>query len=355
MNDRSAPGALPATLSDAATTSRLPLASGLARTASRIVLQRGLQALIVATLVGTLSFVMMRLLPGDMAFRIAAGRYGYDMVTAQAAEAVRAELGLGLPWSQALIQWWHRLLQGDLGLSAVTGAPVIAEIGHQLGHTLTLAIAALAVSCAIAVPLGFVAGLHAGGTMDRATLVASVLLRAKPPFVLGIVLVSVLSIDFALIPAAGPHEHGGLIAPAITLGLGLAATSMRVARDAMAAVASSPYFRFAQTKGLTDRDALLRHGIRNAAIPLVAYLGVQLVFLVEGVVVIETLFAWPGIGHALVHAIFGRDVPMIQGTAIVMGLMFVALNTLVDLACAGIDPRLRLRPWSRGARHGGAQ
>lgn len=353
MNEQSASLPDEASLPDASPTGRAS-AGGLGRAVGRIVLQRGVQALIVAALVGTLSFLMMRLLPGDMAFRVAAGRYGYDMVTAQAAEAVRAELGLGLPWAQALMQWWHRLLQGDLGLSAVTGAPVVAEIGHQLGHTLMLAMAALAVSCAIAVPLGFVAGLRAGGAADRATLVASVLLRAMPPFVLGIVLVSVLSIDFALIPAAGPHDHGGLLAPAITLGLGLSATAMRVARDAMAAVTSSAYFRFAQTKGLADRDALLRHGVRNAAIPLVAYLGVQLVFLVEGVVVIETLFAWPGIGHALVHAIFGRDVPMIQGTAIVMGLLFVVLNTVVDLACAGIDPRLRLRPWSRGTGTGSA-
>ena len=115
---------------------------------------------------------------------------------------------------------------------------------------------------------------------------------------------------------------------------------------ALFSVTAAPYFQFARTKGLGDAQALYRHGVRNAAIPLVAYLGVQLVYLVEGVVVIETLFAWPGIGHALVHAIFGRDIPMIQGTAIVMGLLFVALNALVDLACAWIDPRVRV---ARGA------
>lgn len=315
---------------------------GTARMVAAIVAQRGMQALIVAALVGTLSFLMMRWLPGDMAFRVAAGRYGFDMVTTEAAEAVRAELGLGQPWLQALWHWWARLLQGDLGVSAVTGAPVIEEIGHQLGHTLMLALAALAVSCAIAVPLGFLAGLRANGVVDRSTLLASVLLRAMPPFVLGVVLVSVLSVDWNLLPAGGHDRHGTLLAPAITLGLGLAATAMRVARDAMASVTQAAYFQFARTKGLTDRQALLRHGVRNAAIPLVAYVGVQLVFLVEGVVVIETLFAWPGIGHALVHAIFGRDVPMIQGTALVMGLLFVALNATVDLACAWIDPRLRL-------------
>ncbi|SDP68083.1 peptide/nickel transport system permease protein [Ralstonia sp. 25mfcol4.1] len=311
-----------------------------------VALQRGIQAVVVSALVGTLSFMMMRWLPGDMAFRIAAGRYGFDMVTVQAAEAVRAELGLQAPWLPALWHWWTRLLHLDLGVSAVTGAPVVHEIGHQLGHTMMLAVAALAISCAIAIPLGFLAGMRAGGALDRATLLASVMLRALPPFVLGIVLVSVLSVGWNLMPAGGHHEHGSLLAPALTLGLGLAATAMRVARDAMASVSASSYFQFARTKGLTDRQALARHGIRNAAIPLIAYIGVQLVFLVEGVVVIETLFAWPGIGHALVHAIFGRDVPMIQGTAIVMGLMFVMLNTVVDLACAAVDPRLRV-----GRRH----
>lgn len=314
-----------------------------ARLIARVLLQRGLQAAVVAALVGSLSFLMMRLLPGDMAFRIAAGRYGYDMVTAQAADAVRAELALDGPWLDGLLAWWSRLLHLDLGTSTVTGAPVAAEIAHQLGHTLWLALAALAVSTVIALPLGFAAGRHAGGHTDRATLALSVLLRALPPFVLGILLVLAFAVELDWLPAGGHGEHGSWIAPALTLGLGLAATAMRVARDAMAGVVAAPYWLFARTKGLSDRVAMARHGVRNAAVPVVAYLGVQLVYLLEGVVVVETLFAWPGIGHALVHAIFGRDVPMIQGTALTMGLLFVALNAAVDLACMAIDPRLRAR------------
>lgn len=314
-----------------------------ARLIARVLLQRGVQAAVVAALVGSLSFLMMRLLPGDMAFRIAAGRYGYDMVTAQAADAVRAELALDQPWFDGLLAWWSRLLHLDLGTSTVTGAPVAAEIAHQLGHTLWLALAALAVSTLIALPLGFAAGSRAGGHTDRITLALSVLLRALPPFVLGMLLVVAFAVELDWLPAGGHGEHGSWIAPAVTLGLGLAATAMRVARDAMAAVVAAPYWLFARTKGLTDRVAMARHGVRNAAVPVVAYLGVQLVYLLEGVVVVETLFAWPGIGHALVHAIFGRDVPMIQGTALMMGLLFVVLNAAVDLACMAIDPRLRAR------------
>ena len=129
--------------------------------------------------------------------------------------------------------------------------------------------------------------------------------------------------------------------PALTLALGLAAVSSRVTRDAVAAVARAPYFAFARHKGLPDGVALRRHGLRNAAIPVVSYLGLQTVYLIEGVVVVETIFAYPGIGHALVHAIIARDIPMVQGTALVMGLLFVAINAAVDAACAWLDPRLR--------------
>ncbi|WDZ96754.1 ABC transporter permease [Herbaspirillum sp. WKF16] len=302
---------------------------------------RLLQAAIVALIVGTLCFFMTRMLPGDMAYRIAAGRYGYDMVTSAAAEAVRQELGLDRPWLLALGDWWGRLLHLDLGVSQVTAQPVIVEIAHQLGPTLRLSLLAMAFSLLIGPTLGALAGLNPGGLLDRATLAISVVLRALPSFLLGLILVLIFSVRLGALPAAGHDDHGSIMLPALTLALGMAAVSCRVARDAMTKVRGSAYFAFALTKGLSLHQALARHGLRNVAAPVVAYLGVQLVYLVEGVVLVETIFAWPGIGHALVHAIFGRDVPMIQGTALVLGLMFVLFNALVDAACAFLDPRRR--------------
>ena len=307
----------------------------------RMLGRRLLQALLVALLVGTLCFFMTRMLPGDMAYRIAAGRYGYDMVTSAAADAVRHELGLDRPLLTALAEWWGRLLHADLGLSQVTGRPVLREIAEQLAPTLKLSLLALGMSVLIGPTLGVLAGLHPGGWLDRATLALSVLLRALPSFLLGLVLVLIFSVQMGALPAAGHDDHGSIMLPALTLALGLAAVSSRVARDAMAAVRSAPYFAFALTKGLSLQQALLRHGLRNVAAPVVAYLGVQLVYLIEGVVLVETIFAWPGIGHALVHAIFGRDVPMIQGAALILGLLFVIFNSLIDVACALIDPRRR--------------
>lgn len=314
---------------------------GIGAALARQVAQRLVQAALVALLVGTLCFFMTRMLPGDMAYRIAAGRYGYDMVTSAAAEAVRLELGLDRPWLAALGDWWSRLLQLDLGVSQVTAQPVTLEVARQLGPTVQLSLLAILFSLLVGPTLGVLAGLRPGGLLDRITLAVSVTLRALPSFLLGLVLVLLFSVKLGVLPAAGHDDHGSIVLPALTLSLGLAAVSCRVARDAMVQVRGSAYFAFALTKGLNMRQALLRHGLRNVAAPVVAYLGVQLVFLVEGVVLVETIFAWPGIGHALVHAIFSRDVPMIQGTALVLGLMFVLFNALVDAACAFIDPRRR--------------
>lgn len=306
----------------------------------RLLLSRLFQAGLVAWLVGTLTFILTRSLPGDMAYRIAAGRYGHDMVDGAAAEAVRAELALDQPAVGAYFGWLWDLLQLDLGRSLVSGTPVVEALSHQLGHSLSLAVIAVLLSLLIGPPLGLVAGLKPGGALDRASEVAASVLRALPPFAVGLLLIMLFAVTLGWLPVAGHGSALHNVLPALTLGLGLAAVSSRVARNAMADVSHSAYYAFSRTKGLNERQSFMRHGLRNAAVPVVAYLGVQFVYLIEGVVVVETLFAWPGIGHALVHAIVARDVPMIQGTALVMGLLFVMLNTVVDIACHFLDPRI---------------
>lgn len=302
---------------------------------------RGVQAIIVALIVGMVSFAMMQALPGDAAYRIAAGRYGYDMMDAASAEAVRIELGLDQPALVQMWTWLKALAQFDLGTSAVYGTSVAEEIGAQLGYSLLLAAGAVITSLLIALPVGIVTGLRPGGVLDRMTLAVSIFLRAIPAFALGIVLVLVFAVQLKLFPVAGFTEASNLVLPSLTLGLGLAAVSNRVVRDAVAEAMSADWRLFARTKGLSARLTLTRHVLRNASVPVVAYIGVQLAYLIEGVVIVESVFAWPGIGHALVHAIFGRDIAMVQGTALVLGLTYVALNLCIDLACRGIDPRGR--------------
>jgi len=304
-----------------------------------VIAARLVQAAMVAILVGVATFAMMRSLPGDAAWRIAAGRYGYDNVDAAAAEAVRAELGLGGPWFPALLQWLGDLARLDFGVSLISGQPVMQEIGHQLGASLALALAAVGLSLLIGPPLGILAGLRPGGWLDRVLLVLSTGLKSLPQFLVALVLILILSVQLGWLPAAGYGQPRHFILPALALGLGLAAVNARIARDAMARVADMPFYRFAGWKGLSRAQVLWRHGLPNVSVPLLTYLGLQFVTLVEGVVVIESIVGWPGIGHALVHAVFARDVPMVQGTALVLGLSFVLVNGLIDLAVRRIDPR----------------
>lgn len=305
----------------------------------RVIAFRLLQAAGVAFVVGVMSFLMMQAMPGDMAYRIAAARYGYDIVSADLAHAVRNELNLDAGSVTQFLRWMGDLARFDLGKSLVSGQNVWDEIAHQLGASLELAAAALMLSLMIGPPLGIYAGLNAGSRFDRALLVVASAFRAIPQFLLGLVLIVIIAVQLRLLPSAGYGQASHFLLPSATLALGLAAASARITRDAMAAVAASPFYAFARTKGLTDRQILVRHGLRNIGAPLVTYLGLQFVLLAEGVVVVETIFGWPGIGHALIHAVFHRDVPMVQGTALVMGLSFVAINAIVDLIARRIDPR----------------
>ena len=217
----------------------------------------------------------------------------------------------------------------------------------SIGHTLALALVALLLAFLIGPPLGLVAAMKPQGLFDRFTLIFSTLLRSFPAFIIGIALITLFSVQLKWLPAAGYGELQHFFLPALTLALGLSAVSIRVSRNAMVAVATSEYYQFSRLKGLNKTLRFVRHGLRNVAIPILAYHSVQLIYLIEGVVIVESLFAWPGSGHALVHAVIARDVPMIQGTALIMGAIFVLLNMAVDMLNRLIDPRIRY--------HGGEQ
>ena len=309
------------------------LGSGAVRLMARVVA--------VAGIVGVISFALMRSLPGDAAYRIAASRYGYDIVDTAAADKVRSELGLDQPWWLQLWAWLGELAQGNLGRSMVSGDPVIAELSHQLGHTVGLALAAWAAALALGLAAGTAVALAGRGWLDGMLTTLSLGFKATPTFVLGLGLATVLAVQLNWLPAAG---HGGtahLVLPALTLALGLAAGLSQVTHHRMRQVLATPSVAFAHTKGLARRWVVLRHVLRNTAVPVAAYSGMQLVLLIEGVVVVESFFAWPGIGHALIHALIARDVPMVQGTALCMGMVFVVLSAAVDGLCWLLDPRLQ--------------
>jgi peptide/nickel transport system permease protein len=309
--------------------------------AARVLRQRAVQAVAVAMLVSTACFAIVQSLPGDIAFRIAAGRYGYDQVSAASADAVRAELGLERPAWHQLLAWLGDLARLDLGTSLVTGGSVASELTLHLWSSLQLAGVALAMAVVGGTAVGARAAVRPGGVLDRATTLWVSGARALPPFLLGLVLILTLSVHLGVLPAAGHGQASNLVLPALTLAVGLSGLFARVTRDSVAQIQQSEYVRFAATKGLPARLVFLRHVVRNAGVTLIAYVGVQALILIEGVVVVESLFAWPGLGHALVHAIFWRDIPVLQAASVALALLVVAVNTVVDLATLAIDPRPR--------------
>lgn len=302
----------------------------------RALIRIAAQAALVALVVGVPSFATMEALPGDAAHRIAASRWGYDMLDAAAAEAVRAELRLDDPVPLRLGRWLGELATLDLGRPLVTDEPVAREVGAQLGASLQLAARALALSLVIAVPVGTAAGPAPGGLVDRASLAASVLLRAVPGFALAVVLILVPAVHLRPPPVAGHGEMRHLVLPTSTSGLGLAAPSSWI----MCGVDASGHMRFARLEGLSNARAIRRHGPRNIAGPL----AVQAALLIEEVVVVEAIFAWPGIGHAMARALFARDVSVMQGTAPALGLGFVARRAATEAVARLADPPLRAAP-----------
>lgn len=307
----------------------------------KIIALRLFQACFVAVAVAMLCFFAVQAFGDDIAFRIAGGRYGYDLMDTEAAKAVYHELGLDRSQWVRMVEWLKQAFTLNLGKSLVSGVPVVKELSHTLGHSLMLALISLLIATILAPLLGVWAAINPGSWLDRLLMASAIGIKSLPQFVLGILFMIIFARHLDLLPAAGHGSWKHTVLPALTLGLGLTAVAMQVVREEMRKIMHTPYYQFARHKGLSSASVLKRHGLRNLLVPFLAFLGVQLVTLIEGVVVVETLFAWPGIGHALVHAVFSRDIPIVQGAALFMGLLYVGFNAFVDIAIYFLDPRTR--------------
>lgn len=297
-----------------------------------------IQIVLITLVVGTLTFVFTLTL-GDLDFRIAAGRYGHDLVDSEAAELVREELGLDRPALYRYLTWLKDLTTWNLGVSLVSGNKITSILAHELGNTLTLALVAVAISILVGPTAGVIVALSRNKTAEKVAIALSVAMRSVPAYVVGIVLIIIFSVYLNILPAAGCNRLIHYILPAMTLAIPLSAVSCRISSESLKTVMASDYYEFSMLKGLTERQTFFRHGLRNMAIPVIAYHGIQLIYLIEGLVIVETLFAWPGIGHSMVHAVVARDIPMIQGTAMTLAIIFVCLNTMLDLIYRWVDPR----------------
>lgn len=287
----------------------------------------------------TVVFMLVHLIPGDPVEVM----LGESARPAERAE-LRAALGLDRPLPVQWLDYLGRLARGDLGRSLHSRAPVRALLAERLPYTALLAGAALGVALAVALPLGIGAALRRGTPLDTAAMVFALAGVAVPNFWLGPLLILVFAIGLGWLPVSGAAGPAAIVLPALTLGTALAAILARMLRAALLEVLEEDYVLAARARGLPERVVIGRHALRNAAVPVVTVLGLQLGALLAGAVITETIFAWPGIGSLAVDAIHRRDFPVVQACVLVVSLVWVVVNAFTDLACAALDPRLGRRP-----------
>lgn len=296
------------------------------------------QTIPIALLVSILVFSLIHLIPGDpVEMMLGEGAQRSDV------EALRHELGLDRPLLEQLASFLSGLLRGDLGTSLHYGEPVGEILARHYPATLQLGLASMIVALAIALPLGIAAAFHRDGTIDHLSRFLSLLGVSIPNFWLGPMLILVFSIQLDLLPVSGRSGLTSIILPAITLGTGLAGLLTRMIRSSLTQELHRPYLTTAQAKGLSRNEAIVRHALKNASIPIITVVGLQIGALLTGAIITEMIFSWPGLGRLIIQSIRLRDFPLIQGGVLVIALTYLMINLLTDLVYAWLDPRMRLQ------------
>ena len=306
----------------------------------RYVAKRSLLVLFVVFGVTLITFSMMHLAPGDPAESIAFARYGQDL-TPEQVEQVRAEEALDAPIHEQYLRWLSHILELDMGNSLIDGDDVLEEISERFPATLQLAFASLLLSLAIAIPAGVISAVRKNTLIDHFVSTTALIGVSIPNFWLGLLLIWFFGLYLDVLPTFGYGGVSNLILPTITLGTSMAAISTRLMRSSMLEVMTEDYIDTAKTKGLDEWTVVVRHGLRNALLPVVTFAGLQFGVLIGGTVIVESIFAWPGIGTLLIDAVYARDYAMIQGCVLIIGLFFALITLAVDIAYLFLDPRIR--------------
>lgn len=327
--------------------------------------RRILEAIPVVIGVSILVFMLLHLIPGDPATAMLGER-----ATPENVEALRDRLGLNKPLYEQYLLWVGRMLQGDLGHTVRGNIPVADEIGTRFPATIELSVAALILATIVGVPLGIVSGIKRNSIIDTLTMFGALFGVSIPVFVLGLLLIFLVGVEWGWLPFVGRLSSGldverrtgllvidtllsgnldafrdaveHLILPTITLATVSLAIIARITRSAMLEVLNQDYIRTARAKGLKARNVVMNHAFRNALLPVVTIIGLSLGRLLSGAVLTETIFSWPGVGKWLFDSIIARDYPIVQSMTLIIALIFLLVNLAVDMLYAVIDPRIRL-------------
>jgi len=309
-------------------------------------IRRLLLAIPTVLLVIVLVFLAVRIAPGDpIDFLIPPDMEG--AAKEEYVQMIRRQYGFDRPMHVQLVDYVARLLQGDFGMSLRRRIPVAQELVWRIPNTLQLGVMALLISIVLGILIGIISAVRRYSVLDNATMLGALFGVSMPSFFFGYLLMLIFGLYFDVLPLSGFGGHfytwDGLkhaIMPAVTLGLGSTAVLARFTRSSMLEVLNEDYIRTARAKGLSERVVVFKHALRNTLIPVITLLGIQFGRVLAGSVVVETVFAWPGVGRYMITAITSRDFPVVQGTVLVIALSFIAANLATDLIYAYIDPRI---------------
>ena len=301
----------------------------------RYIVGRLLQSVVSLFVVSVVVFALVRFSGDPIPIMMPAEATPADI------EAMRASLGLDRSWA---VQYWRfvsRAVQGDFGRSVRFRRPAFDLIAERYGATLELGGLAVLIVIVVALPIGVYSAVRRGGALDYAARAFAALGQAVPPFWLGLVLVLVFGVLLRLLPTSGRGTPLHVLLPSITLGWFAVAGLMRLTRSSMLDVLGSEYVKLARIKGLPERQVIWKHAFKNAALPVVTFAALLFVTLLNGSIIVETVFGWPGLGLLVIEAVDSRDYPIVQAVVLCLSAMYIGVNLLVDILYAYLNPKIR--------------
>ena len=301
--------------------------------------ERMVQLILVVFFVSTLTFLLLRMAPGDPAYLLLTAHN--IPVSEEALVQLREELGLTDSIGSQYIHWLKDAFTGQWGTSYVSKEPVIGELFHRMPATLELAGAGLLVMILVTFITGIATALYSSGWLDLAGRSAALLGSSVPSFWLGFLLIYFFSVQFGWLPSMGRGTLAHLVLPALTLGLGLGTVYARVLRTSLLEAMNQPFVQASKARGLSKKRILIFHVLKHAFLPVVTMIGTSFAFMLGGSMIVESIFSWPGLGNYIIEAINKRDYPVIQGYVMITSFLFVSIHIAVDIIYKLVDPRMR--------------
>lgn len=291
--------------------------------------------------VATLTYFTVHVTPGDTATAIIIQTQGEEAVNEATLAAVREKFDLERPVIVQYFDWLGHIFTGDFGISYKYNLPVLDMLKARLPNTLALGFLACAISLLIALPLGVLSALRHNRVFDHLCRLITLSLASFPGFWLAIMGIVFFSIRLGVLPTSGMNSPNSIILPALTLSVGMTASAMRMMRSSTLDVLNQDYMIVARAKGLSKREVMMKHGFRNAIPPIITLVGLQIGHILGGSVIIENIFAWPGVGDLFINAVYSKDLPMMEGCVILIAFGYAFINLVVDIIYAFIDPRVK--------------